>query len=287
MAAPEPEPLQGLAEESRIATERLFHEFQDQVAYCLSDVIDRLFPTTPENERIAATLAVADMLGHVSLRQDLFDADLDAIRLEKDRAFRRAPPPELCRPRRVFRRGRGRRSLLFACPSDHNVDYYHGGFRDCLFAMVQAPCMNSVDEAIVIHSICPICGFGKKLRSIARSRKTLRRVSCLSPLRGLCRRGADVLMIGTSPPRSPPGKPKSTAALWGFTRGLSTYTTHALHRGIWAIDTGTDAHALPSHSNSCDIAPRTCGGPRPRLRRAKNEGRHGVRVSRLGYRAHV
>jgi hypothetical protein len=68
--------------ETRWAAEQLFTDLQNKVAHRLATVIERLFPAMPENEQRAAILAVADIFERISVQKDIFESDLDAIRLE-------------------------------------------------------------------------------------------------------------------------------------------------------------------------------------------------------------
>jgi len=66
----------------RRAAERLFSSLQDEVAQSLADVIQAEFPRLGDGDREAAVMAVSDVFARLSLERQLFDADLDAARLE-------------------------------------------------------------------------------------------------------------------------------------------------------------------------------------------------------------
>lgn len=63
------------------ATEKLLNNLQDEVAKRLSNTIAIEFPTLPENDRVAAALAVAAVLEELDLAPEIARQDLDAARL--------------------------------------------------------------------------------------------------------------------------------------------------------------------------------------------------------------
>src|SRR5262249_35018873 len=84
--------------ETRRATARLFDGLQDEVARRLLPVIDSEFPHVSEDDRIAATLAVAGGFQQVSLPVDLFTNDLDIGRLEALIKQKAAEPIDILPP---------------------------------------------------------------------------------------------------------------------------------------------------------------------------------------------
>lgn len=68
--------------DARWRTEQLFKNLQSEIARRLVTVIDAEFPGLAENEREAAILATADVFNRIELSAVLFEADLDATRLE-------------------------------------------------------------------------------------------------------------------------------------------------------------------------------------------------------------
>jgi hypothetical protein len=68
--------------ETRWAAEQLFTDLQSKVAQRLATVIERLFPAMPENEQRAAVLAVSEVFERISVQKDIFESELDAVRLE-------------------------------------------------------------------------------------------------------------------------------------------------------------------------------------------------------------
>src|SRR4051794_16881351 len=62
---------------TRRASERLFMDIQDNISRRLEKIIATEFTYLPENEQVAATVAVSGILENTSLTQDLFRTNLD------------------------------------------------------------------------------------------------------------------------------------------------------------------------------------------------------------------